>query len=197
MNKKVSILKRKVKYARLEVDLEGLKIIVPENFQISTDEIFQKHRKWIRQKIERLEEIKKISETLELYNHENLKEMVNSFIEDIGKILKIKPERVVFRKMKVRWGSCHHEKKIIILNKSLKFLPKELIRYVVLHEMCHLIFRNHKNYFWLLIKKIDPNFKEKEKLLAGYRLKLNCYFNPINYAKGKTIIGESKQKVED
>jgi len=183
MNKKVLILKRKVKYARLEVDLEGLRIIAPENFQISTDEIFQKHRKWIWQKIERLEEIKKISETLELYNHEDLKEMVNFFVEDIGKILKIKPERVVFRKMKVRWGSCHHEKKTIILNKSLKFLPKELIRYVVLHEMCHLIFRNHKNYFWLLIKKLDPNFKEKEKLLAGYRLKLNCYYDSIKHAK--------------
>jgi len=173
MNKKLSISKRKVKYVRLEVELERLRIITPENFEINPNEILQKHRKWLQDKIQKLNEIKKISEGLILYNHENLRELVNSYVEEIGKILKTKPEKILFRKMKVRWGSCHHQKKILIFNKSLRYLPKELIKYVVLHEMCHLLVKNHKELFWLLVQKIDPNFKEKEKLLAGYRIKLN------------------------
>jgi predicted metal-dependent hydrolase len=124
-------------------------------------------------KIQRLNEIKEISANLEIYNHENLSELVNLCVEKIGRILKLKPNKIIFRKMKVRWGSCHPEKGIIIFNKFLKYLPKELIGYIVLHEMCHLIVRNHKKEFWLLVKKLDPNFKEKEKLLAGYRVRLN------------------------
>jgi predicted metal-dependent hydrolase len=173
MNRKVSILKRKVKYTRLEVGLDGLKIIAPKDFEVDKSKILQKHQKWLQNKIEKLNETKRISENLKIYNHENLNGLVNFYVNKIGKILKTKPNKVLFRKMKVRWGSCQHEKGIIIFNKFLKYLPEELIKYAILHEMCHLIIKNHKKEFWLLVKKLDSNFKEKEKLLAGYRLKLN------------------------
>ena len=172
MNKKISIFKRKVKYLRLEVNLESIKIIAPENANIDYREILNKRYRWIKSKIDRLNEIRKISGNLKLYNHKNLEELIKVYIEEIGNILKIFPEKVFFRKMRIRWGSCYFQKRIIILNKFLRYLPKELIRYVVLHEMCHLIIRNHKKEFWLLVKKFDPEFQEKEKLLASYRVKL-------------------------
>jgi len=173
MSEKISIVKRNVKYTRLEVDLNELKIIAPKSVEVEEKEILQRHQRWLQNKIQRLNEIKEISANLKIYNHEHLNELVNLYVEKIGRILKLKPNKIIFRKMKVRWGSCHQEEGIIIFNKFLKYLPKELIGYVVLHEMCHLIVRNHKKEFWLLVKKLDPNFKEKEKLLAGYRLKLN------------------------
>jgi predicted metal-dependent hydrolase len=173
MSEKISIVKRKVKYTRLEVDLNGLKIIAPKSVEVKEKEVLQRHQRWLQNKIQKLNEIKEISANLKIYNHERLSELVNFYVEKIGKILKLRPNKIIFRKMKVRWGSCHHEKGIIIFNKFLKYLPKELIGYVVLHEMCHLIVKNHKKEFWLLVKKLDLNFKEKEKLLAGYRLKLN------------------------
>jgi predicted metal-dependent hydrolase len=173
MSEKFSIAKRNVKYTRLEVDLNGLKVIAPRSVEVEEKEILQRHQRWLQNKIQRLNEIKEISANLKIYNHEDLNGIVNFYVKKIGRILKLKPNKIIFRKMKVRWGSCHHEKGIIIFNKFLKYLPKELISYVVLHEMCHLIIRNHKKEFWLLVKKLDLNFKEKEKLLAGYRLKLN------------------------
>jgi predicted metal-dependent hydrolase len=173
MSEKFSIAKRNVKYTRLEVDLNGLKVIAPRSVEVEEKEILQRHQRWLQNKIQRLNEIKEISANLKIYNHEDLNGIVNFYVEKIGRILKLKPNKIMFRKMKVRWGSCHPEKGIIIFNKFLKYLPKELIGYIVLHEMCHLIVRNHKKEFWLLVKKLDLNFKEKEKLLAGYRLKLN------------------------
>jgi predicted metal-dependent hydrolase len=173
MSEKISIVKRNVKYTRLEVDLNELKIIAPKSVEVEEKEILQRHQRWLQNKIQRLNEIKEISTNLKIYNHEDLNELVNLYVEKIGRNLKLRPNKIIFRKMRARWGSCHHEKGIIILNKFLKYLPKELISYVVLHEMCHLIVRNHKKEFWLLVKKLDPNFKEKEKFLAGYRLKLN------------------------
>jgi predicted metal-dependent hydrolase len=173
MSEKISIVKRNVKYTRLEVDLNGVKLIVPKSVEVEEKEILQRHQRWLQNKVQRLNEIKEISANLKIYNHKHLNKLVNFYVEKIGRILKLKPNKIIFRKMKVRWGSCHHEKGIIIFNKFLKYLPKELISYVVLHEMCHLIVKNHKKEFWLLVKKLDPNFKEKEKLLAGYRVRLN------------------------
>lgn len=78
---------------------------------------------------------------------------------------------VKFRKMKRRWASCDLSGKLTF-NRLLKFLPLELIRYVVIHELCHLIVKSHKEEFWHLVQKICPDFKEKEKLLAAYAFKL-------------------------
>jgi predicted metal-dependent hydrolase len=171
--KRILIFKRKVKYLRLEVGLDEVKIIAPIGVEINEKEILERHKNWIEKKIERLNEIKRIAEGLEIYKQENLYNLIEAFIDEISKILNVKPEKILFRKMKKRWGSCNYKKKILIFNKNLEYLPEELIKHVVIHEMCHLIVRNHNKEFWLLVKKLDPNFKEKEKLLAGYKVRLN------------------------
>jgi len=171
--KRILIFKRKVEYLRLEVGLDEVKIIAPIGVEINEKEILERHKNWIEKKIERLNEIKRIAEGLEIYKQENLYNLIEAFIDEISKILNVKPEKILFRKMKKRWGSCNYRKKILIFNKDLEYLPEELIKHVVIHEMCHLIVRNHNKEFWLLVKKLDPNFKEKEKLLAGYKVRLN------------------------
>ena len=70
------IFKRKVKYLRLEVGLEGIKIIVPIGVEVNEKEIFEKYRRWIEKRIERLNEIKRIAEGLEIYKQENLYNLV-------------------------------------------------------------------------------------------------------------------------
>ena len=169
---KLIFVHRRVKYLRLEVDSKGLKIIAPENQVLNIEAIINKHKSWINKKIDKLNELKEIAKNLIFYNHQNLENLVNFYIKEVANSLHVKPDKVLFRKMKVRWGSCHYQKKTIIFNKLLKFLPEELIKYVVLHEMVHLLVPTHKKEFWLLIKKFDKDYREKEKLLAAYRWKL-------------------------
>jgi predicted metal-dependent hydrolase len=170
-DKRILIFKRKVKYLRLEVGLEGIKIIVPIGVEVNEKEILNRYRNWISKRIERLNEINKIAESLEVYKQENFYNLVEVFVDEISKILNVKPEKILFRKMKKRWGSCNYKKKILIFNKNLEYLPEELIKHIVIHEMCHLIVRNHNREFWTLVSKLDPDFKEKRKLLAGYMMK--------------------------
>jgi len=169
--KRILIFKRKVKYLRLEVDLENIKIIAPVGIEINEKEVLERHKNWIEKRIERLNEIKRIAESLEIYKQENLYNLVEVFVDEISKILNVKPEKILFRKMKKRWGSCNYRKKILIFNKNLEYLPEELIKHIVIHEMCHLIVRNHNKEFWALVSKLDPDFKEKRKILAGYMMK--------------------------
>ena len=44
--------------------------------------------------------------------------------------------------------------------------PLEVIDYVVVHEMCHMVHLNHDRSFWRLVGKMSPNFKEQENWLA-------------------------------
>ena len=173
LSEKIKIEKRKIKYLRIEVRLEGIKVILPKNQDFNLNEIFEKYNSWIRKKKERLRELKILAKKVNLYHHKNLEEKVKEFIKESSKILKTEPKIIVFRKMKKRWGSCNFQKKKIIFNKDLKFLPSGLIKYIVFHEMCHLLIKNHKKEFWLLVKKLSPNYLKKEKILSAYRIKLD------------------------
>lgn len=157
---------------RLEIKDFETRLIVPISFRGSAEKIIERYKNWLDKKFALLNEVKELSKKLGVYDHENLEEMVREYINEASSVLKVKPKKVSFRYMKRRWGSCSKEGHII-LNKKLKFLPSELIRYVVFHEMCHLLVHNHKKEFWLLVKNLCPNFKECEKLLAGYQLKIN------------------------
>ena len=56
------------------------------------------------------------------------------------------------------WGSCNSNG-IIHLNWRLIFTPSNILKYIIVHELCHLIEFNHDKNFWKLVKKFCPNYK--------------------------------------
>ncbi len=66
---------------------------------------------------------------------------------------------VSVRGQKTRWGSCSSDKNIS-LNYKLLFLPPQIVRYVLIHELCHTIHMNHSKDFWKLVQKNDPLYKQ-------------------------------------
>jgi len=62
------------------------------------------------------------------------------------------------------WGSCS-SKGNVNLSSRLLFAPLDVIDYVIVHELAHLIEMNHSNRFWSIVANIMPNYKEKEKWL--------------------------------
>ena len=172
LNLSYTLIRRDVKHPRIEVRPGIIKVIVPKDFK-KVDELIENYREWIEDKAKRLKQLEEEAKNLVLYNREDLKEVIDNYINEYEKLLGIKPEKVSFRKMKLRWGSCIYKKRWIIFNKDLRFLPEELLRYVVLHEMCHLLVPNHGKKFWNLIEKFDRHYKEKERLLTVYKLRLD------------------------
>lgn len=66
------------------------------------------------------------------------------------------------RYQKTRWGSCSANK-LISLNQKLLFLPERLIRYIIIHELCHTIHLNHSRRFWQLVAKFDPHVEQHRR----------------------------------
>ena len=74
---------------------------------------------------------------------------------------------VVVKKYKGRWGSCYYEKNLITFNLSLIYIEKELIDYVVMHELCHFLEANHSSRFYYELGLRMPDYKRRVKLLKG------------------------------
>lgn len=82
---------------------------------------------------------------------------------------KVEPSSIVLRDMPTRWGSCTPKGKII-LNPELIKAPKGCIEYVIIHELCHLIYHDHTQKFIDLQSKEMKDWEKwkmkLEKLLA-------------------------------
>ena len=75
--------------------------------------------------------------------------------------------RIVIRDSKTRWGSCNHKKGYINLSLRLIEKPLTAVRYVVLHELTHLLYPHHQSSFYKFIEAIMPDYKEQEQILKS------------------------------
>ncbi len=96
---------------------------------------------------------------IQLYFKDLLYECYNKFDE------KIFFPQLKIRKMKTRWGVCHKAKKTITLNSELVNFSNIVIKYVIIHELCHLVHLNHSDKFWQLVAKYCPEYKKLKKIL--------------------------------
>ena len=69
------------------------------------------------------------------------------------------------QRMKTKWGSCNHRARHIRLNTELVKKPKDLLEYVVVHEMLHLIAPTHSEQFLRLMTKYYPTWREAREEL--------------------------------
>ncbi len=75
-----------------------------------------------------------------------------------------KINKIFFKNHKSKWGSCSANRNINISTRLI-FAPDDVLEYVCIHELAHLIKHNHSDRFWALVEKAMPDYKEKEKWL--------------------------------
>jgi predicted metal-dependent hydrolase len=75
------------------------------------------------------------------------------------------------RKMRTRWGSFSSKGKIT-LNLLLIMAPIECLDYVILHELCHHKVRRHGPRFWGLLKRLMPDYEERQRELNAAAMTL-------------------------
>lgn len=64
------------------------------------------------------------------------------------------------QRMKTKWGSCNHKTGCIRLNTELVKKPKDLLEYVIVHEMIHLIETRHDDHFIAILQEHYPTWRE-------------------------------------
>lgn len=89
-----------------------------------------------------------------------LHEVVPALIRRWEPRLGVSVSRYYLQRMKTRWGSCNHRARNIRLNTELVKKPKDLLEYVVIHEMAHLLEPDHGERFVALLDRHRPAWRE-------------------------------------
>jgi predicted metal-dependent hydrolase len=76
-----------------------------------------------------------------------------------------RPARVQVRLQRTRWGSCSNSG-TVSLNAALLFLEPALVRYLFIHELCHLIALNHSRKFWSAVRQYEPEYEALDRRLT-------------------------------
>jgi len=81
-------------------------------------------------------------------------ERIRFYAQKIG----VHPRNITLREQKTKWGSCSSLGNLNF-NWKLIMAPPDVLDYVVVHELCHLIELNHSPAFWALVKKHKPDYE--------------------------------------
>jgi hypothetical protein len=160
---------RDVKYPRLEFKTGDLLLVLPTNYK-DHDGLIEKYKDWIYQKNSLIESALKEAQgkSLDLERaEEEFRGLVRSYVEGISHGLELSINKVIFRRMKSKWGSCSSKRNLTI-NTLLKYLPEDLIEYVIFHELVHLIERKHNEQYWNIVSQKFEDYQEKERDLLVY-----------------------------
>ena len=99
--------------------------------------------------------------------HEKIPARVRLYAQQMGAW----PERVEIKNYKRQWGSCSHNG-FVRFNWKIITAPVTILDYVIVHELCHLIYPNHSAQFWEKLQTIIPNYKNRRNKLKEHSLQI-------------------------
>ena len=102
----------------------------------------------------------KRAEVIHEWHKSLLHAAVPPLIETWERKLKVRVAAYFLQRMKTKWGSCNHKAGHIRLNTELVKKPKDLLEYVVVHEMVHLIEPTHSDRFVEMLAEHYPTWRE-------------------------------------
>lgn len=125
-------------------------------------------KNWPQDKVQTVLE----SQLIEWYRYHGLKKITerSSHYENL---LGVTPTSINLRTQHKRWGTCT-PKGHIYLNWRLVMAPIRVIDYVIVHELAHLLERDHNKQFWNLVKSILPNYEQQKEWLRVNGTELYC-----------------------
>lgn len=115
----------------------------------------------------------RIRHALELWLRERVEDDSGTFARRYVHKLGQQPKAIRIKDQKHLWGSCGKDR-IINLNWRLIFMPKPILEYAVVHELCHLKHRHHSAAFWSQVRSLLPDYEPRKAWLerhgAGFEL---------------------------
>ncbi|MCQ6962975.1 M48 family metallopeptidase [Methanolobus chelungpuianus] len=117
-----------------------------------------KHKKMILRVRPGADENKK-QEVIDAWYREQLRKAALPLIAKWEKLMGIKVERLLIRRMKTKWGSCNPKAGNILLNTELAKKPSECLEYIVVHELSHLLEPTHNSNFIVLMDRFMPKWQ--------------------------------------
>ena len=158
---------RAVKYPRLEFKTGELLIVLP--LRAKPDVLLEKYKSWILKKFDFIKGCIESTKDKKLINRteEEFRKLIHSLARKTSKDLRVELNHIYFRKMRTKWASLSSAKNLTV-NRLMKHLPEYLIRYVIFHELAHIIEKRHNEKFWKIISRKFKNYQKMEREMFIY-----------------------------
>ena len=91
-----------------------------------------------------------------------------------AKIIGVVPNSITVKDYKSRWGSCSTQGDISY-NWRIILAPDNIVDYVVVHELCHILEHNHSSRYWQHVTRYMPNWRECRDWLKQRRIVIEMY----------------------
>ena len=173
MDYEIKHIRSKRKTIVIEIRQDG-SVIVRSPMRATKKEIalfVEKKRDWIEKNVRKMRERieaqgaqEKLSETEVAELKMRARMYIPGAVYDLAREMGVGYRRVSIRCQKTLWGSCT-AKGNLSFNCLLMLLPEEVIRYVIIHELCHLREMNHSRKFWAEVEKYCPDYRRLRKQL--------------------------------
>jgi len=116
----------------------------------------------------------KLSKALKNWYIKQAKDIIKNRSGEISNKIKLFPASIKFTSSKGRWGACNN-KNVISYNWRLIMLPPDVIDYVIVHELCHMVEFNHSKKFWEIVQAFMPNAKIRRNKIKEYSFLLDLF----------------------
>jgi predicted metal-dependent hydrolase len=95
--------------------------------------------------------------------------LITELLVEVAGTMGVSYSALQVRRQRSRWGSCS-SKGVVSINACLVFQPRDVARYLMVHELTHLTHMNHSRRFWAAVERHEPGWRERDrKLLEGWR----------------------------
>lgn len=140
------------------------------------ERILLERESWIRKQTEKIKKERDRDGTcpLPVLSDEQIRDLAEKALRYIPErvrhfapVVGVDYGRITIRNQKTRWGSCSG-KGNLNFNCLLMLAPREVLDYVVVHELCHRKEMNHSRAFWAEVERVLPAYKIQKKWLKDH-----------------------------
>lgn len=170
---------RRKRHLSILVDAEGVRVRVPwHTSAVEIERAIHHHLPWIERQCQRWSQClvqqpqsfedapaqawASLNDVLDR-QHQTLLYLIE-LTHEVARTLGLLVQDVKLSRARRVWGSAN-SRGVIRYHARLTELPQHLVRYVVVHEVCHLRHMNHSAEFWGLVATLDPMWREHRKAL--------------------------------
>jgi predicted metal-dependent hydrolase len=155
-------------------------VVRPRATSAQIDEAIDFHRSWLESQLAKVVEPRLGLDRLRLTEARGRIEAharISLLAQSEAAALGVTYSRLTMRNQRSRWGSCSSSG-ALSFNWRLVLAPHDVLDYVVVHEVCHLVELHHGPAFWRLVEKRRPAYAESKRWLDDHGWEILAYQPP-------------------
>jgi predicted metal-dependent hydrolase len=155
-------------------------VVRPRATDAEIDEALASHLPWLERQLANAAEARLALDRLrltELQGRREARARIELIAQSEAAALGVAYRRITIRDQVSRWGSCSSGG-ALSFNWRLVLAPHDVLDYVVVHEVCHLVEHNHGSRFWQLVERRRPAYRDSRAWLDAHGWEILAYRPP-------------------